>query len=274
MRLTPRLSWRSAVAALPLLLGACTVSQQGGHTLIRLDPDELTATRLQVFQVGTAQGVLRRTLLQQHQIKLYDRMKLIELGRIDNPRVVRAERVAGVDLIVVHAPTRACPHAHRLYELRGLVVGMWDINDIPGQCERSLGFASDEQSWMALQEAGGNERLAWSWHDGKLLRIRNPEQTPVLGRETDAPAGMAGPGPGRRLVGRFESGDTAPAPAPRTPAQPVPRGVAAKPAAANAKRAAPPVAAARKIDAGRYSKLPDNGVTEIAPAKVIMHDAN
>lgn len=274
MRLTSPLSWRSAVVALPLLLGACALSQQGGNTVIRLDPDELTATRLQVFQVGTAEGVLRRTLHQQHQIKLYDRMKLIELGRIDNPRVVRAERVAGVDLIVIHAPTRACPHAHRLYELRGLAVGMWDINATPGQCDRPLGFASDDQSWMALQENGAGERLAWSWHDGKLLRIRNPEQAPALGRQTDAPASVAGLGTGRRLAGRFGSDTTAPVPATRLPAPPAARGAAAKPAAASTKRAAPPVAAARRIDAGRYSKLPDNGVTEIAPARVIMHDAN
>ena len=190
MRFTPRFPWRPAIAALSLLLGGCAISQQGGNTVVRLDADELTATRLQVFQVGSAEGVLRRTLDQQYQIKLYDRMKLIELGRIDNPRVVRAERVSGYDLIVLHAPTQACPQAHRLYELRGLAVGMYDINNTPGQCDRMLGFASDGQGWTALQERGNSERMAWSWSNGKLVRMRHPDLAAPPGREAgQAPDG-------------------------------------------------------------------------------------
>lgn len=269
MRFTPRFPWRPAIAALSLLLGGCAISQQGGNTLVQLDADELTATRLQVFKVGSAEGVLRRTLDQQYQIKLYDRMKLIELGRIDNPRVVRAEHVSGYDLIVLHAPTQACPQAHRLYELRGLTVGMYDINNTPGQCDRMLGFASDGQGWTALQERGNGERMAWSWSNGKLVRMRHPDLAAPPGRE----AGQAESGAGRRLAGRFESGE-APAAAARPRAVTAKRSASARPAVANAKREPTPVAPARKIDAGKYSKLPDNGVTEIAPARVIMHDAD
>lgn len=281
-------SRRLAAPVLSLLLAGCAVSQQGNNTTFRFDQDELTAVKLQTFQLGSAQGVLRRTANQQYQIKLYDRMKLIDLGRLDNPRVVDTQRFAGYDLIAVHIPTRNCPYAHRLYEVKGQNVGMWDINNIPGKCGQPLSFASDGTAWLAQQEGGRSDATVWLWVDGKLASMLDPTKSDQRARQ----AGMAPAVPAqapvqapvqatgsRRPAARFESGDAAvagPAAAPADSAPPGSTPAGAKPriAAAPATPAASSPPPARKIDAGRYTRLPSNGVTEMAPAKVTLRDAN
>jgi len=277
---------RAALPALPLLLAACTASQQGNRTVIGFDQDELSAVRLQTFKLGAADAVLRRTVNRGYQIKLYDRMKLIDLGRIDNPRVVGAVRAPGYDLIAVEAPTPACPYAHRLYELKGLAVGMWEVNNTPGKCRYPVTLSTDGQSWLAHQNGGRNDSLVWFWNDGKMVSMLDPAQDDARKRQAAAPGAGQGDtraapasGTARRPLARFESGDAAPAAAgarnddaaPATPAVPARGRVAAAPA-----QAAPsaPSAAPRRIDAGRYTKLPSNGVTEIAPTKVTLRDAD
>lgn len=278
---------RAPALALPLLLAACAVSQQGNRTIVGFDQDELTAVRLQDFPLGTAKGVLRRTANNQYQIKLYDRMKLIDLGRIDNPRVVGAVRAPGYDLVIVHAPTRTCPYAHRLYELQGMKVGMYDINNTPGKCDQPVELATDGRSWMAHQTGGRRDSLVWFWDQGKLVSMIDPVQNDSRSRQAGSAAPSAAPAPasapaaagtGRRPAARFESGDTASAAttaaanvagsetAPTTPAS------GAKPRVA-ATAPYQPAPAAKRIDAGRYTKLPSNGVTEIAPTKVTLRDA-
>lgn len=271
-------SRRLAAPVLSLLLAGCAVSQQGNNTTFRFDQDELTAVKLQTFQLGSAQGVLRRTANQQYQIKLYDRMKLIDLGRLDNPRVVDTQRFAGYDLIAVHIPTRNCPYAHRLYEVKGQNVGMWDINNIPGKCGQPLSFASDGTAWLAQQEGGRSDATVWLWVDGKLASMLDPTKSDQRARQagmapaapTQAPVQAAG---SRRPAARFESGDAA-APADSAPPGSTPAGAKPRIAAAPATPAASSPPPARKIDAGRYTRLPSNGVTEMAPAKVTLRDAN
>lgn len=278
------LSRRLAAPVLSLLLAGCAVSQQGNNTTFRFDQDELTAVKLQTFQLGSAQGVLRRTANQQYQIKLYDRMKLIDLGRLDNPRVVDTQRFAGYDLIAVHTPTRQCPYAHRLYEVKAQNVGMWDINNIPGKCGQPLSFASDGTAWLAQQEGGRSDATVWLWVDGKLASMLDPTKADQRIRQAgmapaapaQAPAQAAG---SRRPAARFESGDAAVAGPPAAPADSASAGstpAGAKPriATAPATPAASSPTPARKIDAGRYTRLPSNGVTEMAPAKVTLRDAN
>lgn len=282
---------RAALPALPLLLAACAVSQQGNRAVMGFDQDELSAVRLQTFKLGAADAVLRRTVNRGYQIKLYDRMKLIDLGRIDNPRVVGAVRAPGYDLIAVEAPTPACPYAHRLYELKGMAVGMWDVNNTPGKCRYPVTLSTDGQSWLAHQNGGRNDSLVWFWNDGKMVSMLDPMQGDARNRQAGAPGatqsaaqGSAQPAPAsgsaRRPLARFESGDAAPATgagasnddaAPSTPAAPARGRVAAAPAQ---QVPSAPAGTARRIDAGRYTKLPANGVTEIVPTKVSLRDAD
>lgn len=265
---------RPAVLLLPLLLTACVVSQQGNRTIVGFDTDELTSNKLQTFQLGAAEVVLRRTASQQYQIKLYDRMKLIDLGRVEDPRVADIQRLPGYDLIAVHTPTRACPYAHQLYELSGYQVGMWSINSTPGKCSQPLRFSTDGKAWMAQQEGGRADGLVWFWSEGRLTSMLDPAQAErrnngsAAGNRTasaprDAPSETGAP-PAAASAPVARAGAAGPAPA----AKPRPA-LASQPATPASGRGKAPL---KPLDAGRYAPLPDNGVTEIAPAKVTLHD--
>lgn len=196
-----------ALYALPvvaaLLLSACAVNRQGNNFKFGIDVDELTASTLQEFQLGTARGVLRRTQQNLVQIKLYDRMKLIDLGQLSTVRIGDAVRFPAHDLILVHVPTAHCPYAYRLYQLSGYEVGMWNLNDIAGRCSMPLSFSADAQSWVAQQQSVPNP-VAWAWSNGQLVSGPLPR---APGADT-ATANLPRNGVGT-IEGSFQRGDAA-----------------------------------------------------------------
>jgi len=196
-----------ALYALPvvaaLLLSACAVNRQGNNFKFGIDVDELTASTLQEFQLGTARGVLRRTQQNQVQIKLYDRMKLIDLGQLSTVRIGDAVRFPAHDLILVHVPTTHCPYAYRLYQLSGYEVGMWNLNDIAGRCSMPLSFSADAQSWVAQQQSVPNP-VAWAWSNGQLVSGPLPR---APGADNDI-ANLPRNGVGT-IEGSFQRGDAA-----------------------------------------------------------------
>lgn len=203
----PMLKSYRAVYALPvvaaLLLSACAVNRQGNNFKFGIDVDELTASTLQEFQLGTARGVLRRTQQNQVQIKLYDRMKLIDLGQLSTVRIGDAVRFPAHDLILVHVPTAHCPYAYRLYQLSGYEVGMWNINDIAGRCSMPLSFSADAQSWVAQQQSVPNP-VAWAWSNGQLVSGPLPRAPGSDNATANLPRNGAG-----AIVGGFQRGDSA-----------------------------------------------------------------
>ncbi|WP_026637838.1 hypothetical protein SR858_03435 [Duganella zoogloeoides] len=196
-----------ALYALPvvaaLLLSACAVNRQGNNFKFGIDVDELTASTLQEFQLGTARGVLRRTQQNQVQIKLYDRMKLIDLGQLSTVRIGDAVRFPAHDLILVHVPTAHCPYAYRLYQLSGYEVGMWNINDIAGRCSMPLSFSADAQSWVAQQQSVPNP-VAWAWSNGQLVSGPLPRAPGSDNATANLPRNGAG-----AIEGGFQRGDSA-----------------------------------------------------------------
>lgn len=196
-----------ALYALPvvaaLLLSACAVNRQGNNFKFGIDVDELTASTLQEFQLGTARGVLRRTQQNQVQIKLYDRMKLIDLGQLSTVRIGDAVRFPAHDLILVHVPTAHCPYAYRLYQLSGYEVGMWNLNDIAGRCSMPLSFSADAQSWVAQQQSVPNP-VAWAWSNGQLVRGPLPRAPGADNATANLPRNGAG-----TIEGSFQRGDAA-----------------------------------------------------------------
>lgn len=196
-----------ALYALPvvaaLLLSACAVNRQGNNFKFGIDVDELTASTLQEFQLGTARGVLRRTQQNQVQIKLYDRMKLIDLGQLSTVRIGDAVRFPAHDLILVHVPTAHCPYAYRLYQLSGYEVGMWNINDIAGRCSMPLSFSADAQSWVAQQQSVPNP-VAWAWSNGQLVSGPLPRAPGADNATANLPRNGAG-----TIEGSFQRGDAA-----------------------------------------------------------------
>lgn len=196
-----------ALYALPvvaaLLLSACAVNRQGNNFKFGIDVDELTASTLQEFQLGTARGVLRRTQQNQVQIKLYDRMKLIDLGQLSTVRIGDAVRFPAHDLILVHVPTAQCPYAYRLYQLSGYEVGMWNINDIAGRCSMPLSFSADAQSWVAQQQSVPNP-VAWAWSNGQLVSGPLPRAPGADNATANLPRNGAG-----TIEGSFQRGDAA-----------------------------------------------------------------
>jgi hypothetical protein len=279
---------------LPLLLSACAVSQQGGKYQFGMDPDELTATKLQEFQLGGNRGVLRRTQQQQVQIKLYDRMKLIDLGRIDQVRVGDALRFPGHDLILLHVPTANCPYAYRLYQLNGYEVGMWDINNRPGNCNVPLSFSADGQAWMAQQQSNRPDRQVWAWSGGQLINGPAPGAPAATGDRGGSVAGgfqpgsSATPAPKAATGMRFESADGSnrsatggnAAPSGSTPATPAatPAAGSTARATASAAPAAAPANNAKRIDAGNYARMPvptgNGGGQVVAPTRIILRNSN
>lgn len=203
----PMLKSYRAVYALPvvaaLLLSACAVNRQGNNFKFGIDVDELTASTLQEFQLGTARGVLRRTQQNQVQIKLYDRMKLIDLGQLSTVRIGDAVRFPAHDLILVHVPTAHCPYAYRLYQLSGYEVGMWNINDIAGRCSMPLSFSADAQSWVAQQQSVPNP-VAWAWSNGQLVSGPLPRAPGSDNATANLPRNGAG-----AIEGGFQRGDSA-----------------------------------------------------------------
>lgn len=285
-----------ALRALPvialLLLTACAVNRQGNNFKFGIDVDELTASTLQEFQLGTARGVLRRTQQNQVQIKLYDRMKLIDLGQLSNVRIGDAIRFPKHDLILVHVPTSSCPYAYRLYQLSGYELGMWELNNVAGRCAAPLSFSADAQSWVAQQQAVRNP-VAWAWSNGQLVSGPLP-QAPAAdavntARTGTIPApGTATPADARPATGmRFESADGRSANAAASTAStarensaPAPARVAATPAAPATAAAAParastPSAALKRVDSGSYARLPDAaGATVVPPTRIILRNSN
>lgn len=203
----PMLKSYRALYALPvvaaLLLSACAVNRQGNNFKFGIDVDELTASTLQEFQLGTARGVLRRTQQNQVQIKLYDRMKLIDLGQLSTVRIGDAVRFPAHDLILVHVPTAHCPYAYRLYQLSGYEVGMWNINDIAGRCSMPLSFSADAQSWVAQQQSVPNP-VAWAWSNGQLVSGPLPRAPGSDNATANLPRNGAG-----AIEGGFQRGDSA-----------------------------------------------------------------
>lgn len=196
-----------ALYALPvvaaLLLSACAVNRQGNNFKFGIDVDELTASTLQEFQLGTARGVLRRTQQNQVQIKLYDRMKLIDLGQLSTVRIGDAVRFPAHDLILVHVPTAHCPYAYRLYQLSGYEVGMWNLNDIAGRCSMPLSFSADAQSWVAQQQSVPNP-VAWAWSNGQLVSGPLPRAPGADNATANLPRNGVG-----TIEGSFQRGDAA-----------------------------------------------------------------
>jgi hypothetical protein len=289
-------SLRSAtLVGLSLVLAGCAVSQQGNVYKIGVDQNELTSSTLQEFRIGDTNGVVRRGPQGQLQIKLYDRMKVIDLGaNVNAASVIYPIRFAQYDVLVVSVPTPACPYAHRIYQLNGYDVGMWDINNIPGRCSASLAFSRDSAGLMARQLSDRADRQAWVWSNGKLVGgldptatavtrsgvIPAPTSAPPVPRQTStampAPAGSNANG-GTLSSAHFESGG-APA-ATETAGAASDTATARRPA--SAKRATPgaaPVAAnasaSKRIDAGNYEKLPAGAQSEITPVKIILRDSN
>src|SRR5471030_1589674 len=213
--MTPTRSlFRTLALILFLLLSACAVSRQGDGYQFGSDPDELNATTLQQFQLGDTRGVLRRTAQGQVQLKLYDRMKLIDLGRIDKVRVSDALRFPGYDLILLHVPTASCPYAYRLYQLHGYDVGMWDLNNRAGNCGVPLSFSADAQAWVAQQQSTRPDRTTWAWSGGQLISgtaPAGPAATGERGRMASGEPGAGAPAPAAAAKPasgmRFESAD-------------------------------------------------------------------
>lgn len=310
----PMLKSYRAMYALPvvaaLLLSACAVNRQGNNFKFGIDVDELTASTLQEFQLGTARGVLRRTQQNQVQIKLYDRMKLIDLGQLSTVRIGDAVRFPAHDLILVHVPTAHCPYAYRLYQLSGYEVGMWNINDIAGRCSMPLSFSADAQSWVAQQQSVPNP-VAWAWSNGQLVSGPLPRAPGSDNATANLPRNGAG-----AIVGGFQRGDSAsgaaasgaattgatgpaantrPATgmrfetadgaasragagtsstAPRVSAAPASspaQGPApARAASTPAPRASAPAGTLKRVDSGSYARLPDAGSATVVPPTRII----
>jgi len=303
-----------ALYALPvvaaLLLSACAVNRQGNNFKFGIDVDELTASTLQEFQLGTARGVLRRTQQNQVQIKLYDRMKLIDLGQLSTVRIGDAVRFPAHDLILVHVPTAHCPYAYRLYQLSGYEVGMWNINDIAGRCSMPLSFSADAQSWVAQQQSVPNP-VAWAWSNGQLVSgplprapgagnatanlPRNGAGTiegsfqrgdPVSGAAASGAATTGATGPAantRPATGmRFETADgaasragagtssTAPRDSAASASSPAQGPAPARTASTPAPRASAPAGTLKRVDSGSYARLPDAGSATVVPPTRII----
>jgi hypothetical protein len=77
----------AALVGLPQVLAGCAVSRQGNVYKLGIDQNELTASTLQEFRIGYTNGVVRRSPQGQLQIKLYDRMKVIDLGYVRSKAV-------------------------------------------------------------------------------------------------------------------------------------------------------------------------------------------
>ena len=303
-----------ALYALPvvaaLLLSACAVNRQGNNFKFGIDVDELTASTLQEFQLGTARGVLRRTQQNQVQIKLYDRMKLIDLGQLSTVRIGDAVRFPAHDLILVHVPTAHCPYAYRLYQLSGYEVGMWNINDIAGRCSMPLSFSADAQSWVAQQQSVPNP-VAWAWSNGQLVSGPLPRapgadnataNLPRNGAGTiegsfqrgDAASGAAttgatGPAANTRPATgmRFETADgaasragagtssTAPRDSAAPASSPAQGPAPARTASTPAPRASAPAGTLKRVDSGSYARLPDaSSATVVPPTRIILRNSN
>ena len=305
-----------ALYALPvvaaLLLSACAVNRQGNNFKFGIDVDELTASTLQEFQLGTARGVLRRTQQNQVQIKLYDRMKLIDLGQLSTVRIGDAVRFPAHDLILVHVPTAHCPYAYRLYQLSGYEVGMWNINDIAGRCSMPLSFSADAQSWVAQQQSVPNP-VAWAWSNGQLVSGPLPRapgadnataNLPRNGAGTiegsfqrgDAASGAAttgatGPAANTRPAAgmRFETADgaasragsgagtssTAPRDSAAPASSPAQGPAPARAASTPAPRASAPAGTLKRVDSGSYARLPDaSSATVVPPTRIILRNSN
>lgn len=284
----------AALAGLPLVLAGCAVNQQGNVYKIGIDQNELTATTLQEFRIGDTNGVVRRSPQGQLQIKLYDRMKVIDLGtNVNTASVIYPIRFAQYDVLVVSVPTPACPYAHRIYQLNGYEVGMWDINNVPGRCSASLAFSRDSAGLMARQLSDRADRQAWVWSNGKLVGGLDPTATAVtrssvIPAPTSAPASRqtstAMPPPassnangGTLSSAHFESGGapvTAETGAAASDTAAVRRPASAKRATAGAAPVAANASAPKRIDAGNYEKLPAGAQSEITPVKIILRDSN
>lgn len=310
----PMLKSYRAMYALPvvaaLLLSACAVNRQGNNFKFGIDVDELTASTLQEFQLGTARGVLRRTQQNQVQIKLYDRMKLIDLGQLSTVRIGDAVRFPAHDLILVHVPTAHCPYAYRLYQLSGYEVGMWNINDIAGRCSMPLSFSADAQSWVAQQQSVPNP-VAWAWSNGQLVSgplprapgsdnatanlprngagaieggFQRGDSASGAAASGAATTGATGPAANTRPATgmRFETADGAASragagtssTAPRVSAAPASspaQGPApARAASTPAPRASAPAGTLKRVDSGSYARLPDAGSATVVPPTRII----
>lgn len=272
------------------LLSACAVSKQGNNYQIGIDRNELLSSTLQEFQLGESKGILRLDARQQLQIKLYDRMKVIDLGQnVKVSHVTYALRFARHDILVVHVPTPTCPNMYRVYQLAGYDVNMWEINNSAARCKTPLVFSTYADGWTAREDRDTGSRQRWTWAEGKLTG--GFEQVPgsanaapaVLGTaktsQNASTANTTSPTAAARETrprARFESGSTDPlptAPEKSTPAKTnsstaaVPNGKAVPVATASGN-------APKPITAGNYDKLPVNNQSEITPVKIVLRDSN
>lgn len=282
----------AALTGLTLVLASCAVSQQGNVYKVSLDQNELKSNTLQEFRIGDSKGVVRRNQQGLLQIKLYDRMKVIDLGT-NEANVVYPIRLAQYDVLVVSVPTPACPYAHRIYQLNGYDVAMWDINNNPGRCGAPLAFSRDSTGLMARQLSDRADRQAWVWSNGKLVGGLAPTATAVSRSSVvSAPVPAQAPRPtstalqppassnangGTLSSAHFESGgapgaaDTGGAASDPAAAR---RPASTKRATANPGAMAASASAPKRIDAGNYEKLPSGTQSEIKPVKIILRDSN
>jgi|GEM_PF-2720283 len=288
--MTPTRSlFRTLALILSLLLSACAVSRQGDGYQFGSDPDELNATTLQQFQLGDTRGVLRRTAQGQVQLKLYDRMKLIDLGRIDKVRVSDALRFPGYDLILLHVPTASCPYAYRLYQLHGYDVGMWDLNNRAGNCGVPLSFSADAQAWVAQQQSTRPDRTTWAWSGGQLISgtaPAGPAATGERGRMASGEPGAGAPAPAAAAKPasgmRFESADGGNNRATGSPG--AGSGNSSNSSNANNNNnnnnnngLAAPANSSKRLDPGNYARLPvatGSAGEVLPPTRIILRNSN
>ncbi|MCG2583909.1 hypothetical protein [Massilia sp. TS11] len=284
------------VLALAALLAGCAVNKQGNNYQFGIDHNELLGRNLQDFQLGDSKGVLRLNAQGQLQIKLYDRMKVLDLGgQVKSAYVAYAERYPRYDVLVVHMPTPSCPHAYRVYQLAGYEVNMWEMNTASGRCQTPLVFTLYADGWSAREDKDQGARQRWNWYNGWLTggmeqvptaaAVAAPPGAPRPATETrpatatfvsTPPATATAPAREARPRAHFESGAVESA-APTTPrsAAPLPAGntattTVAKTAVATSASSSGP----KPINAGNYEKLPATAQSEITPVKITLHDGN
>jgi len=155
---------RLLASVILIAMAGCVMDRQGNQINFRLDKDEFQSKELQRFKLPNGNGVLRQTSDNRFQIKLYDRLKIYDLGQIPAASIVDTKIIKGETIVALQLPQRGCEYSYQF--LRISEDGIFAL--VPqNECVK-LDFGSDENVWVAKQSNQDAARF-WVMRDQKFF---------------------------------------------------------------------------------------------------------